>query len=449
MNWLFFSNLAPVKLAPLAFLSLLLGANVSKPIQSLDLASLDLKPNWESPWLQQKLAADPEAAQIVNRYVSDLSNAGFSADFQSVWVGVGGYPIAQHQAAQRLPAASLTKIATTLAALETWGVDHRFETLVGWRGTIADGVLQGDLIVRGGSDPLFVWEEAIAMGNALQQLGIQQVTGNLIIVDSFVMNFKTDPLEAGSLLKEAFNASTWGDDVQRQHQTMPPGTGQPRIQIDGTVQVGSPLATVNEASGWLLRHQSLPLVAILKAMNIYSNNVMSDLVAQTLGGPTAVMKIAHQIAGVNPVEISLINGSGLGEDNQISAQAVVKMLQTIQTRLVTHQLTIADLFPVSGTDTGTLIDRTLPSHAALKTGSLSVVSALAGAFPTEKRGVVWFAIINYGSGLDELRYRQDQLLASLEQRWGKSKEIPSELKAKIQFNQAPYRLGDPTRNQRM
>ncbi|MEO1401920.1 MAG: D-alanyl-D-alanine carboxypeptidase [Cyanobacteria bacterium J06635_1] len=451
MNWLSPFNLALFKLAPLqlAFLSLLLGANASKPIQSLDLASLELKPTWESPWLQQKLVADPQAAQIVSRYVSNLSSAGFSSDFQSVWVGVGSYPIAKYQEAQRLPAASLTKIATTLAALETWGVDHRFETLVGWRGTLTDGVLQGDLIVRGGGDPLFVWEEAIALGNALQQLGIQRVTGNLIIVDNFVMNFKTDPLEAGSLLKEALNANTWAADVQRQYQTMPPGTGQPRIQIDGTVQVGSPLATVNQASGWLLRHQSLPLAAILKAMNIYSNNVMSDLVAQTLGGPTAVMQVASQVAEVNPIEISLINGSGLGEDNQISSKAVVQMLQMIQAKLAAHQLTIADLFPVSGTDTGTLIDRTLPHHAALKTGSLAVVSALAGAFPTEKKGVVWFAIINYGSGLDELRYRQDRLLADLEQRWGKAKEIPPELKATIRFNQGPYQLGDPARNQKM
>ncbi|NEP19184.1 MAG: D-alanyl-D-alanine carboxypeptidase [Leptolyngbya sp. SIO4C1] len=416
-------------------------------MQTLDLASLELMPAWESPWLMQTLASDPEAEAILSQYVAGLSSAGFSPDLQGVWLGVGGYPIAQHREAQRLPAASLTKIATTLAALETWGVNHRFETLVGWRGTLSDGVLEGDLIIQGGSDPLFVWEEAIALGNALQQLGLQRVTGDLIVIGDFMMNFNTDPLASGALLQQAVNADRWSADVQRQYQTLPPGTPQPRLQIDGSVQLASPQTTVATASGWLLRHQSLPLTAILKAMNIYSNNVMSDRVAQILGGPTAVMQVATQVAGVQPEQIRLINGSGLGEDNQISAQAVVQMLQAIQSTLAAHQLTVADLFPVAGTDTGTLVDRQLPSHAALKTGSLAVVSALAGAFPTEKKGVVWFSIINYGAGLDELRYRQDQLLAALEQRWGKAQQIPPELKTTIRFNQAPYRLGDPQRNQ--
>jgi len=40
-------------------------------------------------------------------------------------------------------------------------------------------VLQGDLIITGSGDPFLVWEEVIALGNSLNQLGIKRVTGNL------------------------------------------------------------------------------------------------------------------------------------------------------------------------------------------------------------------------------------------------------------------------------
>ncbi|EKV01249.1 D-alanyl-D-alanine carboxypeptidase (penicillin-binding protein 4) [Leptolyngbya sp. PCC 7375] len=413
---------------------------------SINFADIDIRPTWESPWLQQKLAADPAAETILNGYVADLTSLGFTASQQGVAVDVGRYPVARHQESRRLPAASLTKVATTLAALETYGVNHQFETFIGWQGTITNGTLQGNLIIKGAYDPLFVWEEGIALGNTLQQLGIQQVTGSLIVIDQFVMNFNTDPLASGEMLKQAMNSAAWGWEVDKQYATLPPGTPKPTLQIQGPVQIASAAPTINQASGWLVRHKSLPLAVILKAMNIYSNNVMAEMIANLSGGSANVVKIAEQ-TGVTPGEISLINGSGLGEDNQLSARAVIILMQAIQNRLQPHNLNFADLFPVSGTDTGTLIDRTLPINASVKTGSLAVVSALAGAFPTEQKGIVWFAIINYGSGLETLRARQDRLLASLEKQWGKANQVPNPIKATLQFNQEPYRLGDPKRNE--
>ncbi|MEM7793541.1 MAG: D-alanyl-D-alanine carboxypeptidase [Cyanobacteria bacterium P01_C01_bin.118] len=436
MNWLI----------SLAFISALIGPRPWQPINRINIAAVDIRPTWESPWLQQRLAADPAAETILNNYIASLTGIGFSASQQSVAVDVGRYPVARHQDSRRLPAASLTKVATTLAALETYDVDHQFETFIGWRGNIANGTLQGDLIVKGAYDPLFVWEEGITLGNTLQQLGIQRVTGSLLVIDQFVMNFNTDPLESGELLKQAMNSAAWGWEVDKQYATLPPGTPKPTLQIQGSVKVVSAAPTMEQASGWLVRHKSLPLAVILKAMNIYSNNVMAEMVANLAGGPAKVVQIAEQI-GVKPGEISLINGSGLGEDNQLSARAVIVLMQAIQTRLQIRNLNFADLFPVSGTDIGTLIDRTIPANASVKTGSLAVVSALAGAFPTEEKGIVWFAIINYGDGLETLRAQQDRLLAALEQQWGKASQVPKQIKATLKFNQGPYRLGDPKRNE--
>lgn len=424
-----------------------------QPIDGIQLATVDIRPRWESVWIRETIAKDPAAEAIVAQYVSGLSAAGYQTDRQGVWIASGQYPIAQHQGNARHSAASITKVATTLAALATWGAEHRFETLVGYQGSLADGVVQGDLIIVGGSDPLFVWEEAITLANTLQKMGIRRVTGNLIIASDFTMNFETSPQKSGELLKEAFHQANWGFDVERAYLLdMPSGTPAPTLQIDGSVR-SEPNSWRNRASGWLINHQSLPLVAILKAMNIYSNNPMAEQMANTLGGPDAVMRSAQIAANIPAEEISLINGSGLGEENKMSARAAVALFQKIHYLLRTSSqdgsgisYTISDIFPVSGADGGTIRDRGLPGNSVVKTGSLAVVSALAGALPTQNRGVVWFSLLNYGSGLENLRSRQDQVLSALERQWGKADEIPPELATTVNIGIDPYRFGDERRN---
>src|SRR5262245_33279045 len=71
--------------------------------------------------------------------------------------------------------ASVTKVATTLAMLERLGLDHRFETRVLGRGDLADGRLQGDLVVAGGNDPYFVFENAFLVLRRLRALGLATV----------------------------------------------------------------------------------------------------------------------------------------------------------------------------------------------------------------------------------------------------------------------------------
>ncbi|MEN9230708.1 MAG: D-alanyl-D-alanine carboxypeptidase, partial [Thermostichus sp. DG02_5_bins_236] len=117
----------------------------------------------------------------VDRYLAQLAQRGFPQTAQGVWLQTGERVLAQHQGSTPLPAASLTKVATTLASLHQLGPEHRFVTLFGTFGSVGNGVLQGDLWVLGGEDPLFVWEEAIAVGNVLNAQGIRQVTGDLVI----------------------------------------------------------------------------------------------------------------------------------------------------------------------------------------------------------------------------------------------------------------------------
>ncbi|MCC7144161.1 MAG: D-alanyl-D-alanine carboxypeptidase [Candidatus Eisenbacteria bacterium] len=77
--------------------------------------------------------------------------------------------------------ASVTKLVTTSAALEAWGPRHLFHTQVWSDGRIRRGVLDGNLIVRGGGDPFLVTERLWLLAHELQLKGVTEVTGRLVI----------------------------------------------------------------------------------------------------------------------------------------------------------------------------------------------------------------------------------------------------------------------------
>lgn len=372
----------------------------------------------EVPWAVMPGEPDAATQATLQQYLGDLDRQGLAESSQGVWLQTGSHFLASNQGTTPLPAASLTKVATSLAALETWGPDHQFETLISATGPIQDGALQGDLVIQGGGDPLIVWEEAIALGNALNRLGIAKVTGNLVITGDFLMNFETKPDKAGALLKQAIDANSWSNEAAYQYQKMPTGTPRPHVAIAGSVQVVNYGVGLLPKQILLLRHHSLPLSHILKLMNIYSNNVIAESLANSLGGGTVVAQQAAIAAGVPQDEVRLRNGSGLGTENQISPRAICAMFTTIQRYLQFRNLTIADLFPISGMDGGTIDYRKIPQAAVVKTGTLNDVSALAGVVPTRDRGFVWFAMLNRGTDLDDLRDRQDQLLQAIVKQWG-------------------------------
>lgn len=414
------------------------------PLQPMPWPAMETIAGWESPWVLQMNAPDPIAKEIVRNYLTNLADQGFAVEEQGLWVQTGGTAIAVHQPYRPVSSASLTKMATTLAALDTWPINHRFETRIGHTGTLENGVINGDLVIEWTGDPYFVWEEAIALANTLNQQGIQQVTGNLVILGEFAMNFEPDSYRSGELFRQAVDVNRWSDEVYYVHSKMPPETPTPALAIAGEIIV-QPLATNPLQPQWLVRHQSLPLVPLLKAMNIYSNNEMAEQFARSVGGANTVASKAAAKTGVPVAEIRLINGSGLGVDNRLSPRAVVAILLSIQRQLRPHNLSISDVMPVFGQDEGTLIYRELPNQAALKTGTLNTVSSLAGYFPTRDRGPVWFSIQNWGGDLEYLRAQQDALLLALQQHWGTAPP-PATFQPQVIMGQAPYILGDPRRN---
>ncbi len=380
---------------------------------------------------------DPGVEMIIQTYLNNLERQGFSAKSQGIWLQTSDQLIAHHGAEQPFSGASLTKIATTLAALKTWKLDHQFVTEVSITGPIQNGILQGDLIIQGGNDPLFVGGEAIGLGHTLNQLGIQQIAGNLVIAGPFVMEFQTNPQQAGQLLLEGFNGKvTPGDPKYPKYNLNTAAVPIPQISLQGSITSAPP-----QQGQVIIRHQSLPMLEILKQLNVHSNNHVADQLAQMMGGASAVIEKATT-EGIPNQEVLLANGSGLGQENRLSPRAVAGLFQAIEQHLKPHKLTLADVFPVSGRDLGTIKERNIPAMTVVKTGTLWNVSALAGILPTRKYGPVWFTIINGGpSNTEGFRKAQDRFLQTLSQRWDAPQSNPWSPPAQT------YQFGNPARNQ--
>ncbi|MDF5725466.1 MAG: D-alanyl-D-alanine carboxypeptidase [Rhizonema sp. PD37] len=419
---------------------------VGVPVKPLD--ALDVLAWQSSPGLVLAADPNPAAATTVQQYLQELQKSKLvsreQTESQGVWIQSGPMLMANHEGTTPLPAASLTKIATTLVALKNLGPDHQFQTLVSGTGPIQNGVLQGDLVITSGGDPLFVWEEAIALGNSLNQMGIKQVKGNLIITGNFAMNFQRNPVLAGQLLKLALNSATWNRAATFEYSLMPKGTPKPQVIIAGKVKTSDDSVAQKTL---LLRHYSLPLKQIIKEMNVFSNNDIAEMLAQAVGGASVVQSTAAQLAQVPNSEIQLINGSGLGPENRISPRAICALLMAVQREAVAHQLDLTDLFLMSGLDhRGTIHGRHIPLATVIKTGTLRDVSSLAGVMPTRDRGLVWFAILNRGTNVSAFRSGQDQLLQRLLQQLQVASEVPAALIPHSDINTVPQ-LGAVNRNE--
>lgn len=99
--------------------------------------------------------------------------------------------IAEKNINLRLVPASVLKVFTTISAFEILGIQSTFETKLFYKGEILkDGILEGDLIIRGNGDPTIACDHfgksasapAVfnSFKNAAEKAGIKTIRGNII-----------------------------------------------------------------------------------------------------------------------------------------------------------------------------------------------------------------------------------------------------------------------------
>jgi D-alanyl-D-alanine carboxypeptidase/D-alanyl-D-alanine-endopeptidase (penicillin-binding protein 4) len=89
--------------------------------------------------------------------------------------------------------ASVMKLATTFAALELLGPAYRWKTEAYVTGALRDGVLEGDLLLKGYGDPKLDYESFWMLLRALRGKGLREIRGDLVLDRSFFAPLQGDP----------------------------------------------------------------------------------------------------------------------------------------------------------------------------------------------------------------------------------------------------------------
>ena len=101
--------------------------------------------------------------------------------------------------------ASTMKLLTTLVALDQLGPTYRWKTEIYALGDIKDGRLEGDLLIKGYGDPFLVTERVWQLVRRIRMEGIDEISGDLLIDDSWFDVGDHDPGEFDGQPLRAYN----------------------------------------------------------------------------------------------------------------------------------------------------------------------------------------------------------------------------------------------------
>jgi len=389
------------------------------------------------------LAPAAAAASIKTKIAAALSAQGLAGSGTSV----GVYDLTARRSLYslrwdvlRLPASN-EKLVTSATALVNWPATHRFGTqlLLETTGPDANGVLVGDVYLRGLGDPSLSTSafQSNHLGietsdlhdfvARLQAVGVTRITGRVVADDGYFDRSRTvsswrpsvmafcGPLSALTL-NEGFGPSgEYVDDPslwaagKLTKLLRNAGIGVAHSAARGAAPATATLAYTE---------RSATLGRLLAAMNKPSDNFLAEELLKGLGasfggaGTTAAgARVADQcLTSLGVTEgFRIRDGSGLSYADKLSAHAIIKILNAMAKR---KDFTVFwSSLSVAGVD-GTLKDRMRGTAAArnvhAKTGTLAAASNLSGYVTSTSRHALTFSILMNGSGLPLSRARAAQ-----------------------------------------
>lgn len=332
--------------------------------------------------------------------------------------------------------ASNTKLFTAAATLARYGTGGRYSTGVFANGSIAGGVLTGDLYLRGGGDPLFGGKGFVTkyfgsyatlenLAAQLSERGITRVTGT-IYGDESVFDSRRGTAYSGWRTSGDIGALLGGLIVDKgyargRYQANPPLYAAQRLRNalkaeDITVSSKTAVATTPAGATRIAAVRSLPISALVRQMDKPSNNYLAEMLLKGLslppsaanddadGGEVAIgSKVATTMRGARVAvrhartfgsRVKLVDGSGLSRSDIAAPREVVDLLRGVQKTVAFTDFRAS--LPIAGVD-GTLAKRMRGTSAykscQAKTGTLSNVSTLSGYCTTAGGDLVAFSVL--------------------------------------------------------
>ena len=335
-----------------------------------------------------------------------------------------GAPKLAWQAQAVVNPASLMKLVTTSAALDVLGPAYAWTTpvwLQGSRRAGNSGVFDGNLVIKGSGDPKLVFERLWLLLRRVQQLGVRDIHGDIVLDRSA---FEVPAQNPGDFDGEALEADFSDPRRLRFKGIYSPACGEKtwplaypepaayneRVLAGLWAEMGGQLAgRVRDGQApdtpptFLVT--SPTLAEVTRDINKFSNNVMAQqlfltlgLTQRGLGTPDNAREVLRQWLTTRFGEAAratvVDNGSGLSRDGRVSAQLLARLLQ--ESAAGTQMSELMSSLPVNGVDGTMKRSKAPPGRAHLKTGSLRDVSGVAGyVLGASGRRYVLVAIINH------------------------------------------------------
>ena len=317
-----------------------------------------------------------------------------------------GQPLYAVNAAHRMRPASCMKLVTAITALHFLKGNYRFKTDFRITGTVKNGVLNGDLIVVGGMDPLVTDFELLqAAASIKQQQGIESISGNII----YDRSMREDaPYGWGWCWDDDYGPLSAllvdGKDCFEQNWTK--AMEEAGIQANAQSKEQGARGKEQPKTVYTIQHD---IDVLLETMMKESDNIYAECLfyqtAATVGKKGAGRKQGAQRTeellkriGLEPSRYQIADGSGLSLYNYVTPEMLVALLGYAWRTPDIKEHLLPSL-PIAGFD-GTLKRRMIGTEAEgnvrAKTGTVTGVSALSGYLTTANGHTLAFSIINQG-----------------------------------------------------
>ena len=338
--------------------------------------------------------------------------------------------------------ASNTKLFTTIAALDHFGAEGTFKTQVLADGAMnRDGILKGDLWLRGGGDPAFgnrsyVRRRFGTSAATVEDLAAQLSDAGLTAVRGGVHGDESLFDLVRGVHDSRYSVSPWVGPLSalsfnhaydsHGFQSNPASYAADRLRkaLEGVyVTPGHPAAAGPAPAGGVVMAtvESSPMATLVRVTNKGSDNFFAETLLKDLGrdlygtgSTSAGLRAAVAYAASVGARVQMIDGSGLDHGDRASPHDVVTLLAA-ERKTAQFPALYASL-PIAGVD-GTLDDRMRrgPAHrnCRAKTGSLIGVSSLSGYCTSRSGHALVFSFLMNGISVSYARRLQDRMATAL------------------------------------
>lgn len=329
----------------------------------------------------------------------------------------------------RIRLASVSKLLTSLWAVEKLGLDFKYDIKLFVKGN--------NLHIQGSYDPFLGNEKMFYLVSQLNSLGYKKFDTvtfdkNLLINpnaqyygDQYpTMNATTN----ARYIRQYFNTQSWSTVMKEEYSTFQSLAKAGRFNKVVNLEVTNvkfveenPLKGDEETKELTLSAPAL--YKYLKEMNVKSNNYVADTLYRHLGGSAKFQEFLLERFNLTREQIRFYTGSGLPaiiegvrKDNYASCSIILDLISELKKSSEKQNMEIEDVVAVPGSDKGTFRNRLFPSDYTnafvAKTGTLMHTSALAGAMNTQQ-GFSFFGVFNQTTDAAGAKVVQNSMVKSI------------------------------------